>query len=411
MHYQRVAITGCGVVAPNGVGSGSFWSALLDGKSGIGHISRFDTTGFRSKIAGEVTDFNLLDHFRAKTKTSRIARHTQFALAAANEALCSAGIELHSKLLTNSSIPVAIGVSSSAMDIIEAGQARLDLKGPGRVPSYSIDASVPHQVASLVANELGLSAQTHVVSSACAAGMEAVALAYSRIQQGQADIAIAGGTDASINALPFSCIDRAGLSSRRNGEPELASRPFDRDADSGVISEGCAIVVLESIESAEARGATPFCEITGCGTHADRGQELLSGLSDSVQMALANAARGIHNVDLVCAHGPGHPDVDLREVEVLKEVFGDSIFRIPITSIKGSIGNPLAAAGPLQIVSVAHMIRTGTIPAIMNLDNPAPGCDLDFVRDRPRQHDVTCALVNIHGLGGGNGSMILEAVR
>ena len=263
MPGQRVVVTGCGAMAPNGLGTPAFWSSLLDGTSGVGPITHFDTTHFRSKIAGEVTGFNLLDFYQPKAKVSRIARHTQLALAATHEAMQSANVDPSREMFRSTPIPLVVGVSSSAMDIIEEGQNKLQKYGPHRVPAYSIHSSVPQQTAGLISTELGIGSETHVVSSACASGLDAIAMACSLIQQNKADIAVAGGTDASLNSLPFSCIDRAGLASRRNAAPEQASRPFDRDADSGVISEGAGMLVLENAETAAARGAVPLCEITG----------------------------------------------------------------------------------------------------------------------------------------------------
>ncbi len=411
MGRQRVVITGFGVIAPNGLGNKAFWASLINGGSGVSSISRFDTQNFRSRIAGEVLNFDLTNYMVPRTNLCRIARHTQFVLAAASEALHDAGVKLgQGHLDDNDSMPIYIGVSSSAMDIIEVSLKRLEKLGPARVPAHGIESSVPQQTASLIAQEFGIGNETHVISSACVSGMDAIVMAASRIQDGDCDIAMAGGTDASLNRLPFSCMDKAGLASRQNQDPSTASRPFDQSADSGVISEGSAVLILENLESAEARGASAYCEITGWGVRADRHGVLMSGMASAIHFALANAGRSVSHVNMICAHGPGHPVIDRMEADVLCDVFGPGAGRIPVTSIKGSVGNPLAAAGPMQLAATAKAIRTGIIPYVHNLVNPVSD-SIDFIRDAPRLQAIDCSLVNIHGLGGSNVSVILERIR
>lgn len=411
MGLQRVVITGFGVMAPNGLGREAFWTSLLDGRSGVGLISRFDTDTFRSKIAGEVSGFSLADFMTPRARLCRIARHTQLALAATMDAMKSAGlVSPHDLRMTGERMPVYVGVSSSAMDVIEMSQKRLDAHGPVRMPAHGIEASVPQQTARMIAEEFGIGNETHVISSACVSGMDAIIMAATRIQNNDYDMALAGGTDASLNALPFSCMDKAGLASRCNGSPAKASRPFDRSADSGVISEGAAMVVLESFEHAQARGVEIYCELSGWGVRTDHPGHMMSGMMPAMSFALANAGRSSRDVELICAHGPGHPLIDRMELDLLCSYFGDDIGRIPVTSIKGSIGNPLAAAGPMQVAATAMALRIGTIPHIHNLENPVLD-SVDFVRDAPRYQRVNCAVANIHGLGGGNASVVLEQVR
>ncbi len=409
---QRVVVTGLGVVAPNGIGKHAFWDSLLTCKSGIAHITLFDTRGFKSKIAGEVRNFDLLDYHEPKTKVERLARHTQFALAAAKEAITDAGLAGYRGDDGGGNIPVILGLSGSAMDVLAHITDRLLTRGPGRVPSYSVDATIPQQAASAVSEELGFSMRAQTVSTACAAGLEAIGEAMSVIRLGEADVAIAGGCDALISPLPFACLDKAGLCSRRNDDPEHASRPFDKDCDSGVISEGTGVIVLESLEHALARGTRTYCEILGFGRRGDPElQDPGSGMGDAIEIALANAGRRPEDIGFICAHGPGHPVIDRVETEAIKRVFGHSAYRIPVTSIKGVMGNPVSAAGPLQLIATACVMESGEIPPTANLDNPAPGCDLDYVAREPRLARIECALINVHGLGGGNDCIVVERME
>jgi 3-oxoacyl-[acyl-carrier-protein] synthase II len=231
------------------------------------------------------------------------------------------------------------------------------------------------------------------------------------IRNGDADIAIAGGTDAPLTRHTFAAFIATGLSSCRNGDPERASRPFDSERDSGVISEGAGMFVLENLERAEARGATPYLEISGYATERDRHpHEPGSGFSGAMRLALANANRTIADVDYISAYGPGHPVLDAAEVRYIKEVFRDRAYAIPISSIKGVTGNPLAAGGPLQIAACALSIRDQIIAPTANLQNPDPACDLDFVPLRSRRINLDHALINVRGIGGSASTMIVNRV-
>jgi 3-oxoacyl-[acyl-carrier-protein] synthase II len=236
-------------------------------------------------------------------------------------------------------------------------------------------------------------------------------MAACMIRTDQAELVVCGGADAPINRVSFASFDQAGLSSRRNDQPGKASRPFDRDCDSGVISEGAGIVFLENYAHAEARNAKPYLEIVGMGSHADMpGGASMSGLARAMELALANAGMSTTDVDFICAHGPGHPVIDLAETQVIKSVFGSDAYRVPVTSIKGNTGNPLAAAGPMQIIACALCLQSGLIHPIANHENPGIGCDLDYVAGRPRLTHPRVGMINAHGMGGGNSCMIVRKV-
>ena len=406
----RVVVTGMGIVAPNAIGKSDFWASLSRGHSGTKRITLFDPSSYRSHIAGEVSDFDLRRYLEPQTKISRMGRQAQFALAAASMAQKDAELS-DSSVSLRSVIPVCMGVGNAAVERIEQGMERMQKRGPLRVSTSVVESSSPQQAASLVGQELGFSTSAQTFSSACAAGLQAIGHAAHAIRSGQTDMVVAGGADAPISKLSFACFDRSGLASARNDSPETASRPFDRDCDSGVIAEGSAVFVLENLDCAMARGVHIYAEILGISSQSDSTElGTMSGLVGAMQMALANSHMLPSNIDFISAHGPGHPLIDRLETDMIKQVYGADAYRIPVTSVKGNIGNPLAAAGPLQIASCALAFDNGIVPHIANHDNPAEGCDLDYVKGSGRLTNPKTVMINSHGLGGGNTSMIVQKV-
>jgi len=403
-----VVITGIGILAPNGIGLDAFWESLLAGRSGIGPITLFDATDLKSRIAGEVKDFDPLDYIEPELKPKRMARHTQFAYAATMMALRDAGLEISESDLP-SPTPVVIGVSTSAMDIIERSITDFDRHGLKGMSPTAVGVSTPQAAANAIADRIGAQAHAATVSSACPSGLDALALASSMIQSGEAELAIAGGADAPITKHTFAAFTATGLSSCRNDEPEKASRPFDLERDSGVISEGAGIFVLENLERAQARGAKIYLEISGYSRQRDHApDDPASGLADSMKLALANAGRTKDDVDYISAYGPGHPALDAAEVRYIKEVFGERAYAIPISSIKGVTGNPLAAGGPMQVAACALSFRDQVIAPTANYEVEDPSCDLDFVPHRARKSKLDCILMNVRGLGGSSSSLVVE---
>ena len=405
-----MVVTGMGVLAPNGIGLNAFWSSLVAGKSGVDTITRFDASGFKSRIAGEVKGFEASDYIEAKYKPRRMARHTQYAFAAMKMALADADFE-PTRQLFDFPIPIMLGVSTTAMDILEGGWEDLSRRGPGGVSAGVCDCQ-PQAVTQVLALALGISARATTISSACPSGLDAIASAAAMIRQGEADIAVAGGTDATITPLSMASFATAGLSSTRNSDPTHASRPFDLRRDSGVIAEGAGIVILEEYETAIARGATPYMEISGYATQGDdftNGE--LFGMGQSMRGAIVSAGKTTDDVDYICAHGSGHPALDIVETDMIKRVFGRRAYGIPISSIKGVTGNPLSAAGPLQVITCGLAFKHGVIPPTANYEVPDPRCDLDYVPRHFRKRQIDCALINVRGLGGGNSSLLVERVR
>jgi 3-oxoacyl-[acyl-carrier-protein] synthase II len=407
---NRVVITGIGILAPNGTGLEAFWESLLAGRSGIGPITLFDATGFASRIAGEVKNFDPLDYIKPELKPKRMARHTQLAFAATMMALEDAGLD-PDNLELPSPTPVIIGVSSSAIDVLERAFEAVRENGPNRAPPTTSAHMIPQAPANVIADRIGVCAHAATVSSACPSGLDAIADSAAMIRAGEAEIAIAGGADAPVTPLVMSMLIASGLSSCRNGEPQKASRPFDLSRDSGVVSEGACVMVLEDIARAEARGARMYLEIRGYGKQRDRDPEKpASGLEDSMNIALANAAAVTTEIDYISAYGPGHPVLDATEVQAIKKVFGSHAYSIPINSIKGVTGNAMAAGGPFQLTACALTIRDKMVPPTANYELPDPRCDLNFVVSNSRKAEINHALLNVRGLGGSACTMVVDRI-
>jgi 3-oxoacyl-[acyl-carrier-protein] synthase II len=408
---NRVVITGIGILAPNGIGLDPFWESLLAGRSGIGPITLFDATGFNSRIAGEVKGFDPTEHIEPELKPKRMARHTQLAYAAAMMALKDAGLDINNLELPDPT-PVIIGVSMNAMDVVERCFDAVQKLGPNRAAPTTSAASIPSAPANVIADRIGFRANAATVTSACPSGLDALAEAAAMIQSGAAELAIAGGADAPITRLVMASFIANGLSSCRNGEPQKASRPFDLDRDSGVISEGAGVFVLENLERAEARGARAYLEISGYGKQRDlEPARPASGLEHSMKIALANGQLSTSEVDYISAYGPGHPALDAAEISIIRTVFGQRANSLPVSSIKGVTGNPLAAGGPFQVAACALTIRDQIIAPTANYETPDPACDLDVVPNHSRKAKVDCALINVRGLGGSASSMLVNRVQ
>ena len=409
MHRRnRVVVTGMGILAPNGTGLPAFWQSLLNGRSGIGPITLFDSTGYKSRIAGEVKGFDPLDYIEPEAKPKRMARHTQLAYAAAIMALKDAGLDINDLQLPGST-PVIVGVSMNAMDVVERAFHAVQNLSPNRAAPTTSAASIPQAPANVIADRIGASANAATVSSACPSGLDAIADAAAMIRSGEAEVGIAGGADAPITPLVMASFIASGLSSERNDEPEKASRPFDIDRDSGVISEGAGILFLENLERAEARGARIHLELASYGKQRDRAQDQpASGLGDSMRIALGNAGWSREDVDYISAYGPGHPILDAAEINVVKTFFGARAQCIPVNSIKGATGNALAAGGPFQVIATALCLRHQTITPTTNCDVLDPACDMDIVRFRPRKTNLNRVLINVRGIGGSASTMAVN---
>lgn len=407
---NRVVVTGLGALAASGIGLDEFWASLLSCSSGIGSITLFDAAQFPIKIAGEVKEADLARLIPGSIKPRRHGRHTQLALAAMHMSLADAKLA-HEQLAAERRVPVYVGVSTSAIEVIEQGMDQLTWRGPDRVSPYIVGACQPHAVASVLAESLGVETEVLTISNACPAGLDAVAAAATAIRSGRTELAIAGGTDAPVTPLTVASFGATGMVPSWSGDPKKASRPFDRQRCGGIMAEGAGFAVLESLEHALARGARPYIEIAGHGSSVDApGTEAGAGLEVSMNLALANAHCLPHHVDYVCAHGPSDRVIDRLETACIKTVLGRHARTIPISSIKGVIGNPLAAAGPLELVACALALRNGIVPPTANYEYADPDCDLDYVPNKPRKVRIGRAILNVHGMGGVNSSLVVQRI-
>jgi len=410
LRRPRVVITGMGILAANGIGVHAFWDALIKGRHGMAPITLYDTTDYAIKVAGEVKNFDLADYVNGEFKAKRLARHTQFAVVATRMAVEHAGLTPdHLKRHTSASIN--FGISTSAIEIIHACYRDVNNKGPGRVNPFLLAASQPNDVVAVLGGYLGINDRM-TLSTACSAGMDAVVYSDKLIREGKVDLVVAGGADAPINSLTMASFSAAGVLPEATLENAL-NRPFDTDRKGGLFAEGSAVIIMERLEHALARGATPLAEILGHGSVCDNDRSgTLENMSAAIRSAMDNAGVMTSDIQHISAHGTGNAHLDVRESLAIKEVFGASAAGIPTTSIKGSVGNPLSAAGVMQIVAGICAMQSGMVPPTANLDTIDPACSgLLHVQGEPLFRTIDRVLVNTHGMGGSNTCMILGKAR
>jgi 3-oxoacyl-[acyl-carrier-protein] synthase II len=404
LNKNRVVVTGLGVLAANGNGKDAFWNTLLAGQSGVGPITLCDVQDLKVNIAGEVKNFNPDDYLDGKIKAKRLSRNVQFAVAANRMALQDA--QLDSPALSKAApILIMLGISMGGFDFIESQIRRIVAKGVGAM-SPAVIGCLHIAAASTVAGFLDVPTRIGTFSNSCVGGMDAIAEAAAMIREGRMEIAIAGGTDAPIETSLISGFCAARMLVPSLLPPQKASRPFDLKRSGGILAEGCAIVILENAAHALARGARPYLEITGFGSISDNTKESGSGLELSMCEALANASLTPADINYISAHGPSDIEIDRVETDAIKRVFGKHAHRIPVSSIKGATGNPLAAGGAMQLVACCLSCRHNILPPTANYEEPDPLCDLDYV-PTARCAVIRHALINSHGIGRLNSSLVV----
>ncbi len=387
------------------MGNDNFWNALCEGKSGIRRISRFDPSEYSSQIAGEIP-LEWIKEAKPGTQNGR-GRGTQLVIMAAHMALQDAGISHEGFASLRSGIWV--GISTSDIGVMETEYDFFKENGFTR-STTNIHSSFPHAAASELAFELKCPGNVVTVSTGCPSGILSIIYAVESILSGETDLALAGGGDAPLSPLAYASFCSSGLvPSTFNDDPQIASRPFDARRDGGVVSEGSGMLVLENAERAFQRGAEIYAEITGWGiSNAASPKHLKSSIVSSMSQALRKSSLNLTKVDYISAHAPGDKYIDKMEVKAIKELFGDYAYNIPVSSIKSMIGNPLAASGPLQVIAAAQAIQSKFIPPTINYRYPDPHCDLDCVPNKGRVARVDTALVNMHGIGGSNASLVVR---
>jgi len=411
MPSPRVVITGLGVVSPLGQQVDAVWQALLAGSNGIRSLSAFDATAYDTRIAGEVPDFQLSAQVEHKD-ARRMARFTQFAVTAAFDALAMAQVQLAS--LDPYRLGVTIGCGIGGLDIVEQQHQILQQKGPRRVSPLLVPMFIPNMAAGQVAIQTGAQGPNTCPVTACASAAHAIGDAFRIIQRGEADIMIAGGTEAAITPLSMAGFISARTMSTRNESPELASRPFDRDRDGFVMGEGAGVLILESLASARRREVPILAELVGYGMTNDAyhitapGPDGL-GLVEAMRRALKDAELAPEQIGYVNAHGTSTPLNDITETRAIKTVFGAHAQNLAISSTKSMTGHLLGAAGGVEAVATVLSLYHQQIHPTRNLLQPGPECDLDYVPGSSRQLSFQAAISNSMGFGGHNAVLAFRA--
>ncbi len=411
---ERVVVTGIGLVTPVGLDRESTFQALLEGRSGVGPITLFDTTGFRVKIAGEVKGFDAAAHISVK-KRKEMDRFTEFAVVAAKEALADSGLPLETDE-DREETGCFIGVGLGGLHSLEKTKETLLEKGPGRISPYSIPSIIANLAAGQVSMLNGLKGPSYCNTSACSSGAHAIGEAFEWIRRGKVRAMVAGGAEATVTPVGIGGFEAMMALSKRNEEPTRASRPFDKGRDGFVSGEGAGVLVLESLTSALKRGAKIYCEITGYGASSDahhltqpapRGE----GAQRAMRMALRDAAIDASAIGYVNAHGTSTPVGDIAETQAIEAIFGSHAHNgLWVSSTKSMMGHLLGAAGAVESAICALAIATGRIPPTINLDDPDPACTLDYVPHTARERQLDHALNNSFGFGGTNCSLLFSRV-
>ena len=410
MVKRRVVVTGSGLVTPLGTGTEKTWKNLCDGKSGIGNITRFDTSDFAVKIAAEVKDFNPQDFIEPK-----LARHldpfVQYAVAAAGMALKEADLSIDDANATR--VGVFTGNGIGGLSTIEKYHKISLERGPRKITPFFIPMVISNLSAGQISIVFGAKGPNLSVTTACAAGTHAVGEAFRSISRGDCDLAITGGSESTICPLAVGGFNAMKALSRNNENPEKASRPFDRDRDGFIISEGAGMLVLEELEHARSRNAEIFAEVIGFGLSGD-GHHMAAPPEDGdgavrcMQMALNDAGLVPEDIDYINAHGTSTPLNDVVETRAIKTVFGEHAYKLAISSTKSMIGHMLGGAGGVESVFLALSIRDQIIPPTINLENPDPECDLDYVPNKARETAIRAAISNSFGFGGTNAVLAMK---
>jgi 3-oxoacyl-[acyl-carrier-protein] synthase II len=410
---RRVVITGLGAITPLGSDVETFWSNLKNGVSGIRTIDAFDTTAYDCKIGGQVRDFDPKPFFKNPKDVRRTDRFTQLSMAAAKMALDDSGIDTE-KLDCRHRFGVIVSTGIGGLKTLQEQLTILLTKGPSRNSPFTIPMLISNMASGFISMEFNLRGPNLCIVTACATSNNAIGESWRIIKSGDADIFLAGGSEASIVEIGLAGFGAMRALSTRNDEPERASRPFDRDRDGFVMSEGAGVVVVEELAHAKARGAKIYCEITGYGLSADAFHMTApppdgEGAARAMQLALEHARLSPEQVDYINAHATSTDIGDICETRAIKQVFGDYAYKVAISSTKSMTGHLLGGAGGVEMAACALAIRDSVIPPTINLENPGKECDLDYTPNVARERKVRVALNNSFGFGGHNATLVASA--
>ncbi|MBN1931081.1 MAG: beta-ketoacyl-ACP synthase II [Desulfobacterales bacterium] len=407
---RRVVITGLGLITPLGIGVNETWSGLCAGKSGIGEITKFDASKFETKIAGEVKNFHAED-FLPRKEAKRTEPFIAYAVAATRMALEDSGLVIDG---TNENrVGVITGCGLGGLAVLEQTTRIVDSKGPKRVSPFFIPMLIGNMAPGMISIHFGVKGPNASVSTACASGAHAIGDAFNIIRRGEADAMITGGVESVVTVTCIAGFNAMKALSTRNDDPEKASRPFERDRDGFVVSEGSGILILEPLEKALERGAHIYAEICGSGMSGD-GYHMTApspngeGAARCMLSAIKDAGISYDKVEYINAHGTSTQLNDIYETMAVKSVFKDKAYSIPMSSTKSMTGHLLGGAGGIETVFTALTIHEGIIPPTINFENPDKECDLDYVPNVARKKNIEVAMTNSFGFGGTNASLILR---
>ncbi len=409
---RRVVVTGMGAISPIGVGINEFWNAIRTEQCGVGPITRFDASDFPCRIAAEVKDFKPEQYFD-KRIVQRTAGFSQFAMIAGEEAWKDAGLDKFSFDDPNR-CSVLLGNGIGGLEIDDESHRKLFEKGPSKIPAMTIPKMIANEAAGNLSMHLGIRGSAHTLLTACASGTDAIGFALDRIRAGRADVVLTGGTESTVTAYGIGgfCQLKA-LSTAFNDTPHRASRPFDKDRDGFVMGEGAGILVIEELEHARKRGARIYAELAGYGATADAYHLTApspdgEGAARAIRLALEDAALATTDIDYINAHGTSTPTNDPVETAAIKLALGEHAYKIKVSSTKGMMGHSLGAAGGLEAIISILAIRDGFFPATINLDEPDPLCDLDYVPNKGQSGTIRVAASTSLGFGGHNGVVVFK---
>jgi 3-oxoacyl-[acyl-carrier-protein] synthase II len=407
---RRVVVTGMGTVTPVGLDVPTTWDALTKGKSGIGRITRFDAAPYETQIAGELKGFDAGAYMDRKD-VRRTDRFTHYAVAAASQALIDAKL---GNVADPDRVGTAIATGVGGLETLIDGILLMERRGPSRLSPFLVPMLMANAASAQISMQFGLSGPSLTHVSACASSSHAIGEGADIIRRGQAEIMVVGGSEAAVLAIGIAAFSAMHATSRRNDSPESASRPFDKERDGFVLSEGAAVVVLEEREHARSRGARIYGELVGYGATADAYHITApspegEGNARAMRMALAQAGLRPEDVDYINAHGTSTQPNDREETAAIKQVFGAHAHKLLVSSTKSMTGHLLGAAGALEAIACLLAIRDGCIPPTINYSTPDPGLDLDYVPNTARARAITTALSNSMGFGGHNASLIVRA--
>jgi len=413
MNKRRVVVTGMGMISPLGLNLQSSWQALIEGRSGVGYITHFDAKDYPVRIAAEVKGFEPTNYIDPK-EARKMDRFIHFAMATAEMALQDAQLKISPEVAER--IGIVIGSGLGGLPVIEAYHKVLLEKGWKRITPFFIPMVIANLAGGQIAIKYGIKGPNIAISTACASGNHSIGEAYRIIQYGDADIMIAGGTEAVITPLAVSAFAAMRALSTRNDEPEKASRPFDIDRDGFVMGEGCGLLILENLEHALKRGARIYAEIAGYGMSCDAYHITApspdgEGGARCMKLALNDAGIPPEEIDYINAHGTGTKQGDELETQAIKTVFGEHAYKLCVSSTKSMTGHLLGGAGGVEAIFTVLSVYENIVPPTINLDNPDPLCDLDYVPYKARKKEVRYALTNSFGFGGTNASIIFKKFK